>query len=325
MRNSTKKNDGKYNSKANTVCILKILEAYSNGDIILPMSRIIELMESVYKLHVDRRTVYSSITILQNLGYSIETYDDNGIGYALTNKPFDTLEIKLLIDSVRLNSVIPRKNEKDIIDKLMKFIPNEDKRHFTNRVIGSLKKESDMTPFFNLDTIDLAIQQRKKIELDYKDSDNTIAHYIVTPMSVIMINYHYYVICSDPDKKQNIIFRIGDIKNLYISDEDSSPYTYFKGYSMLNPTGENFDYNIATLRCSTDIEKIFHDTFDSFLFKDRKITYCNDNEYFIADVYGSDEAILRWALSYMDKCEIIEPQSLRDEICVRLKNNPYTI
>ena len=88
MNTHEPRNDGKYNSKANTVCILKILQEYSDGNIILPTSRIIELMDSVYGLHVDRRTVYSSIDILQKLGYSIETYDDNGVGYCLTDKPF---------------------------------------------------------------------------------------------------------------------------------------------------------------------------------------------------------------------------------------------
>lgn len=141
MNTQEPRNDGKYNSKANTVCILKILQEYSDGNIILPTSRIIELMDSVYGLHVDRRTVYSSIDILQKLGYSIESYDENGIGYCLTDKPFDALEIKLLIDSIQLNTVVPKQNEKDIVNKLMKLIPNEDNRHVMNRLVGSLKKK----------------------------------------------------------------------------------------------------------------------------------------------------------------------------------------
>lgn len=325
MNTQEHRNDGKYNRKANTVCILKILEEYSDGNIILPTSRIIELMDSVFSLHVDRRTVYSSIDILQKLGYSIETYEDNGIGYCLTNRPFDALDIKLLIDSLSLNSVVPKKNEKEIISKLMKFIPNEDKRHFMNRIVGSLKKETDLSQFYTLDTIDLAIQQKRKIEFDYLTKDNLHTHFVLSPMTITQINYHYYLICSNPEEKQNIIFRVKDIKNILISDEPSCSYTYLKGFAILNQTGEDFDFIHATLRCSSDIEELFIDTFDSFLIKNQKIVYSDDKTSFISNVYGTIESISRWALAYPDKCEVIEPLELRKTVINKLKNNKYNV
>lgn len=319
------RNDGKYNSKANTVCILKILQEYSDGNIILPTSRIIELMDSVYGLHVDRRTVYSSIDILQKLGYSIESYDENGIGYCLTDKPFDALEIKLLIDSIQLNTVVPKQNEKDIVNKLMKLIPNEDNRHVMNRLVGSLKKEKNMTLFYMLDTIDLAMQKKKKIEFDYLTKDNTLTHFVVTPMTIIQINYHYYVICSNHPEKQNIIFRVKDMKNLLESTEDAGPYTYFKGYTELNETGIEFNYINAKLECSTSIEDIFLDTFDNFILKSKKLVYSEDGKTFTVEVYGTPDAISRWALSFPDKCEVIEPLELREAVINKLKNNKYGV
>ncbi len=323
MKNSTPKNDGKYNSKANTVCILKILQEYSDGNIILPTSRIIELMDNVYDLHVDRRTVYSSVDILQKLGYSIETYEENGIGYCLTDKPFDVLDVKLIIDSLSLNTVVPKKNEKEIINKLSKLVLNEDKKHVMSRVIGSLKKESDMGLFYALDTIDLAMQQKLKIAFDYLTKDNILTHFVLTPMTITQINYHYYLICSNPDEKQNIIFRVKDMKNLMISDEPSGSYTYLKGFAMLNQTGEDFDLINATLQCTSHIEEIFIDTFDSFLLKSKKIIYSGDKEFFTAEVTGSLESLSRWALSYPDKCKVLEPIELRNLIINKLENNLY--
>jgi len=325
LKTQEPRNDGKYNSKANTVCILKILQEYSDGNIILPTSRIIELMDSVYGLHVDRRTVYSSIDILQKLGYSIESYDENGIGYCLTDNPFDALEIKLLIDSIQLNTVVPKQNEKDIVNKLMKLVPNEDNRHFMNRLVGSLKKEKNMTLFYMLDTIDLAMQKKKKVEFDYLTKDNTLTHFVVTPMTIIQINYHYYVECSNHPKKQNILFRVKDMKNLLESTEDAGPYTYFKGYTELNETGIEFDCINAKLECSTDIEDIFLDTFDSFILKSKKLVYSEDGKTFTAEVYGTPDAISRWALSFPDKCEVIEPLELRETIINKLKNNKYGV
>lgn len=325
MKTQESRNDGKYNSKANTICILKILQEYSDGNIILPTSRIIELMDSVYGLHVDRRTVYSSIDILQKLGYSIESYDENGIGYCLTEKPLDVLDVKLLIDSLSLNTVVPKKNEKDIISKLIKLVPKEDKKHFMSRVVGSLKKESDMGLFYALDTIDLAMYEKKKIEFDYLTTDNILTHFVLTPMTITQINYHYYLICSAPDEKQNIIFKIKDMKKVSISDSPSGAYTYLKGFAMLNQTGECFDFIHATLKCSSDIEEFFIDTFDSFLIKNQKIIYSDDKTSFTSNVYGTIESISRWALAYPDKCEVVEPLELREAVINKLKNNKYGV
>jgi predicted DNA-binding transcriptional regulator YafY len=83
-----------------------------------------------------------------------------------------------------------------------------------NRLVGSLKKEKNMTLFYMLDTIDLAMQKKKKIEFDYLTKDSALTHFVVTPMSIIQINYHYYVVCSNHPEKQNIIFRVKDMKNL---------------------------------------------------------------------------------------------------------------
>lgn len=313
MTTPAKKNDGKYNCKANTICILKILESYSNGDIILPMSRIIELMDTVYNLHVQRQTVYSSIDILQKLGYSIETYEDNGIGYALTNRPFDTLEIKLLIDSLRLNSIIPRKVESAIVDKLMKFVPANDRTHIMERLVAVLKKEPDLTLFYNLDTVDLAFHLHKKIEFDYQFEASSV-HYILTPMTITYLGRQYCVVCSNPDKKQNIFFNLKDLKNLSISEEDAGEYTYFKGYSELDTL--NVNTIKATFSCSSDIEGIFKDTFSAFDIY--KITQ-SDNARFTAKVTAPKESIIRFALAYIDKCQIVEPEYIREEIKAKIK------
>ena len=204
-------------------------------------------------------------------------------------------------------------------------MPNEDTKHFMNRIVGSLKKEADMNLFYTLDTIDLAMYEKKKIEFDYLTKDNALTHFILTPMTITQINYHYYLVCSDPEEKQNIVFRVKNMKNLLVSEETSGSYTYMKGFAMLNQTGECFDFVHATLKCSSDIEDLFIDTFDSFLIKNHKIVYSDDKASFTSNVYGTIESISRWALAYPDKCEVIEPQEIRDMVIDKIKNNKYGV
>ncbi|MDY5797970.1 MAG: WYL domain-containing protein, partial [Eubacteriales bacterium] len=64
-------------------------------------------MKAVYSLEVDRRTVYSSVDLLKELGYDISDYKDNGVGYYLRERDFETSEIRLLMDAVYSYQAIP--------------------------------------------------------------------------------------------------------------------------------------------------------------------------------------------------------------------------
>lgn len=325
MKTFKQKNDGQYNSKANTVCLLKILEAYSDGNIILPMSRIIELMESVYGLHVDRRTIYSSIGILQQLKYPIETYEDNGIGYCMTDKIFDTFEIKVLIDSLYLNRLVPTKVERTIMRKLIGFIPTKEKRYCFGNVIRNAKKEKDSALFLVLDTIDVATQQKKKIEFDYMTKDGTLSRLIQTPLEIHHVNNSYYVVCLNFDTKQIVRYLLKNIKNVSISLENADKWDNLIGFSAFDEYGVDLDYVTATFKVNSDIEEKFIEIFDNVSLRHKNIEYSTDNKTFTVKVLGTIESLSRYALAYADKCEVIEPQEIRDLVIDKIKNNKYGV
>ena len=68
-------------NRANALCVLKILQEYSDEKHILPMREIIEHLQKNYDIKMDRRTVYSTVELLQYLGYDVSDYEENGQGY----------------------------------------------------------------------------------------------------------------------------------------------------------------------------------------------------------------------------------------------------
>mgnify|MGYP006981928883 CR=1 FL=1 len=52
--------------RANAICILEILREYSDAEHILPMRTILHKMKSLYGTDIDRRTVYSAISLLKD-------------------------------------------------------------------------------------------------------------------------------------------------------------------------------------------------------------------------------------------------------------------
>ena len=83
--------------KANAICLLEVLKEYSDAEHILPMREIIAKMQSLYGMKLDRRTVYSAVFLLIELGYDISVYEDNGIGYYLRSRDLEQSEVLLLM------------------------------------------------------------------------------------------------------------------------------------------------------------------------------------------------------------------------------------
>ena len=82
--------------RAITICLLHVLREYSDENHILPMQEIRQKMQLLYHIQPDRRTIYSSIALLLDLGYDISTFEDNKIGYYLQSRTFEQSEILLL-------------------------------------------------------------------------------------------------------------------------------------------------------------------------------------------------------------------------------------
>ena len=81
--------------RANAICILEILREYSDAEHILPMRTILHKMKSLYGTDIDRRTVYSAISLLKdNLGYEISTYEENKQGYYLQERILEVSEVR---------------------------------------------------------------------------------------------------------------------------------------------------------------------------------------------------------------------------------------
>ena len=101
--------------KSNMLCILYILEEYSDENHILRQKDIIAKMKLLYDRTVDRRTIYGAVDALEDFGYEISKYEDNGIGYYIIDRKFSQAEIKLLIDAIYSCQYISPKQTEELL------------------------------------------------------------------------------------------------------------------------------------------------------------------------------------------------------------------
>jgi len=312
--------------KAYAICILKILEEYSDEDHILQMKDIISKLKTNYDLSPDRRTVYSAVALLNDLGYDISVYEDNGKGYYLRERLFEQSEIAMLLHAVYSFSFITAAQTDDLIEKLQNGLSIHQRKHYRNLTVSKEEKKSDNKQvFYNIDVLDEAITKKLQIKFDYYDYriDKELhkrrdASYVMSPYAMVVKNGRFYLLCGKSGIDNPIVFRIDRIKDLVITDKPVEGVAPDK--RLLENAVYAFLGNAETvmIKCNKSIINDVIDFFGTGVFIKEE-----SEEEFIVSFTAPPKGLLYWALQYLQYAEVIEPKWLREEVIKSIKLNKY--
>ena len=316
-------------SKANILYILEILKEYSDAEHVLQMHDLISKMKSLYSVEVDRRTVYSSIETLKNTGFDISTYNDNGVGYYLVERPLEVAEVRLLMDSVYSNQYIPIRQTEQLIGKLQLLLNNNFRKKYKNlSVVKTDRKTVNQSIFLNIEVLDEAISQKKKVSFTYMEygMDKKLharrsEKYTVNPYQMISTNEHYYLVCKMHEDSNISLYRIDLMKDVSISEYGlDGPLKEKELNNAKNKTIYAWygDAEEVELKCKN---YVLGDVIDKFG-QGIRVDKLNDGE-FMAHINTAPRGVQYWALQYLPHVEVIRPKWLRDAIIESIKNNPY--
>ena len=312
--------------KAITICLLEVLKEYSDEENIMTMKDILTKMNILYGLKPDRRTVYSAMYLLNDLGYDISFYDENKEGYYLRSRDIESSEILLLCDAVYSFPFISARQSEQLIKKLQSQVSvHKRKRYRHLKLVNRERKTDNKQVFLNIEELDEAISLKKKVSFTYLKYDlgkNLIPRrerkYIVNPYQMVYMNEHYYLVCNYCGYNDTSFYKIDRMRDIEILQEDiDRPLES-------NKEIENAIYAFAgepeevIMHCS---KYVIDDVIDKF---GASVSLTNkDDETFVARVKVSPKGMKYWAMQYMQYVEVIQPQWLRDEIVEIVKNNRY--
>lgn len=314
--------------RANAICLLEILREHSDEEHILAMRDIIHKMNTLYDLKPDRRTIYSAVALLIDLGYDISVYEDNGIGYYLRGRDFEQSEILLLTDAVYSFPFIPAKQAEELIAKLQKQLSihkRKQYRHLTT--VRQEKKTGNRQVFLNIELLDEAIQQKRQVTFFYMQYgiDKTYyprkeKPYTVNPYGMVFMNEHYYLVCNRSGYPNMSLYRIDRMKDIIVTDKSWDRTS--EGMSEVIDAVYSFVGNPEYIKMRCD-NVILDDVIDKFGL-DIKLCRANADE-FEATFKVSPHGVKFWALQYLPYAEILEPKWLREEIIESVKANKYKV
>lgn len=312
--------------RANAICLLRILQDYSDAEHILPMREIISKLRAVYDLTVDRRTVYSAVELLITLGYDISNFEDNGKGYYLRERAFEESEVRLLMDAVFSFPFISAKQTNDLVKKLQTQVSIPQRRHYGHlHSIRRARKTNNKSVFLNIELLEEAISRRVQIRFDYMQyglnkqlCSRRQCKYVVEPYAMVCANEHYYLICRYVGYENFSFYRIDLIQGIELTQMPAEPSESWRETVEKSVYAFTGKPEQIKLRCRN---YIIGDILDKFGC-DVKIDI-DGEDYFFASFTAVPFGLEFWALQYLPHVEVIKPQHLRDSICDQLQHNPY--
>ena len=138
-----------------TMRVYDILVKYSDEKHPMTQADIIEKLETVYGITLDRKAVARKLSALREIGHEIQ---QTRKGCYLKQRLFEDSELHLLIDMVRGNPIISPRHANDLIEKLSSLSNAYFKpRISVTQTMGAEKKGDNPALFLNIDLIYEAI------------------------------------------------------------------------------------------------------------------------------------------------------------------------
>jgi hypothetical protein len=153
--------------KTGILCVLRILEQYTDVNHHLNSEGLESKLLSDYNLKLARNAISRHVNLLKDeFNYDIE-HDANG--WYLNSRTFDDTELMALVDSVLSSKYLPESNAKSLIDRIADLgTPTLKEKKLTHvYTLPNWIHQRNKELFLNLELIDEAIRKRLQISFTY--------------------------------------------------------------------------------------------------------------------------------------------------------------
>lgn len=312
--------------KAALIRVLQILQRYTDIDHPLKHDEIVNILDQEYGLVVERKAIGRNISLLNEVGYDIVTTKK---GSYLAERPFEDVELRLLIDGVLSGKHVTERHSRDLVDKLCQL----SNIYFKPRIkqiyrMGDWDKTDNSDLFYTMELVDEAIATGKQVHFHYNKygSDKKLhvsSKATASPYQMILHNQRYYLMAYNDYFHQMKYYRLDRITDMTITDQPQFPLRSIPGYE------NGIDYK----RFSAQMPYMFADEIKPVTFRadntaidqivdwfGKDITIKPDGDKSLVTVRTSLLAMEFWAMQYLNYVEILSPAPLRDKIKENLKN-----
>lgn len=211
-----------------TLLVLKYLWETTDEEHTVSLADITAYLQGCGIPKPDARTLRKDIDQLIEFGADIVHHRGVQNRYHVATRHFEAPELKLLIDAVQSSRFVTPKKSKALIGKLAAFAGSHQAELLHRELyVDSRYKSGNENIYLAVDSIQTAIEQKKKISFQYfdyaPDKTKLLRHdgrrYSVSPYALIWNNDAYYLIGYHDMRRIVTRFRVDRITSLEAMDE----------------------------------------------------------------------------------------------------------
>ena len=318
------------NKKSSILMILKILEEYTDEDHYLTQQEIIDKVDSLYGVQLERKSVAFSIYLLTEMGYDIKKQPKGG--FALLSRLFEPEETKYIVDALFSSKAISSKHANMLADKVISVQSryNRQDYRYINKS-SQVNRTENKEVFYNLFVIREAIKENKKIGfnyIDYDENGNEIYkrvgyEYIVSPYYLVNNYGQYYLLANyKTEYKPFHIFKLNRITNIYVNEElDSVPLSsMLPNFDIAKYINEHiylFSGEVVNAELQLDDSNTIGYIYEYF---GKNAEIYQQNGHIFAKVKCDENALFYFCMQYSEHLKVISPESVKQRIIGEAKH-----
>lgn len=271
-------------------------------------------------ISVSRKVLPSDIDLLNKYGYEICSYVKKSRYYYAVHQLFDTAEITMLTDVIKASKLTDSRKE-TIINKLYSTIGMYKDAATDNIIFLEAKKYGNSSIIYNIDAIETAIKQKKKVSFVYfhlDENKNKVYNkdkkrYVFNPLSLIWSKDNYYLLCYDDRHDGTSRYRIDKMEDVTVEVEPILEKEEFSNFDS-----ETYRKQIFSM-FGGELEEVTIQ-FDKELLSDIYDKFGTDIE--IHRKYGGalettlsvqvSKTFFLWVVGTLGKVKIIEPKNVKE-------------
>ena len=317
------------NQKKKLAILRSVLLERSDESHPLTMKELISIL-AAYGISAERKSIYSDIETLRELGTDIRTVRGRTVGYYVAAREFELPELKLLVDSVRASKFITEKKSTQLIKKLSSLASVHERRALNRAVFVSNRAKSMNEDIYEtVDVIHLSIETDVDITFQYfrwtpekkKELQRDGGLYRVSPWSLVWDDSNYYLVGYDLQKCEIRHFRVDKMINAAMTDSKRSGEEEFRKYDITSYSGAVFgmfggEIERVALSCSNRLANVMLDRFG----KDVTVMKESEDRFRITVNIAPSPIFLGWVLSFGGEVSIVSPDHVAERLA-RLKNS----
>lgn len=272
-------------------------------------------------IEAGRKSVYSDIAILTELGIDIVCVKSTQNRYFIGSRLFELPELKLLVDAVESSQFITPKKSKDLIQKLGRLTSNEHASQLNRHIyMGGTSKPENEAIYYIVDTLQTAVQEKKQVTFQYYEylptKEKVLKHggyrYQFSPYALIWNRDFYYVVGWSEKHGKLAQFRVDRMTAVEPVDipgrpkADFDPAEYVRKVFGMYPD----ELQKVELLCENTLMRSVVDRFGECVHTEQV-----DDDHFLAVVeVAPSPPFFAWVFTFGGQIKIVGPDNVLQEM-----------